>query len=203
MAAAHAARLSRRQGRRGRDRLYSRDRSRHAVRLEPGRLHPQLHLLPHRHAGLGAQPDGGGDRRPGAGGARPARRFSRRDGADRRARAVGRRRARGVERRLHGHGRAALQFRQRPRGDRDPDRRRRLVAVQAAHHRLDLRRRAGNGAARRRMRDDAGGVAARHQRRAARQAGAAQQEVPDQASCCRPAATIPAPPTRGASPSNT
>ena len=123
--------------------------------------------------------------------------------ADRRARALRRGRARGVEHRLHGHGRAALQFRQRARGDRDSDRRRRPVAVQAAHHRLDLRRRAGNGAARRRMRDDARGVAARDQRRAARQAGAAQQEIPDRSSSCRPAATIPAPPTRGASPSNT
>ena len=125
------------------------------------------------------------------------------DAADRRPRAFGRRRARGLQRRLHGHGRAALQFRRRARGDRDSDRRRRLVAFQAAHHRLDLRRRAGDGAARRRMRDDAGGVAARDQRCAARQAGAAQPEIPDRDAAARPAATIPAPPTRGASPSNT
>ena len=31
-------------------RLYPRERSRHALRIEPGRLHPELHLLPHRNA---------------------------------------------------------------------------------------------------------------------------------------------------------
>ena len=52
-----------RQGRRDRVRLYPGVGSRHALRLEPGRLHAQLHVLPHRHAAAGAQSDGGGDRR--------------------------------------------------------------------------------------------------------------------------------------------
>ena len=51
-------------------------------------LHPQLHVLPHGHPGLGAQSHHGRDRRPGSGGARPARRLSRRRAAERRPRAV-------------------------------------------------------------------------------------------------------------------
>ena len=47
------------------------------VRLQPGRLHADLLVLPHRHAAPGPQPDAGGDRRPGDGGARPARRLHR------------------------------------------------------------------------------------------------------------------------------
>lgn len=30
--------------------VYPRSRSRHALRLQPGRLHAELHLLPYRHA---------------------------------------------------------------------------------------------------------------------------------------------------------
>ena len=61
---------------RDRGRLHSRGRSRHAVHLEPGRLHAHLLVLPHRHAATGAQPRGVGDRRPGAAGARPHRRLA-------------------------------------------------------------------------------------------------------------------------------
>ena len=43
---------------RDRDRLHPRGRPRHAVHLEPGRLHADLHVLPYRHAAAGAQPDG-------------------------------------------------------------------------------------------------------------------------------------------------
>ncbi len=150
-----------RQRRRDRVRLYPGIRSRHALRLQPGRLHAQLHVLPHRHAGAGAQPDRGRDRRASSRRARSARRFSRRRRADRRARPLGRGRARGLQHRLHGHGRAALQFRQRSRGDRRPDRRRRAVAVEATHHRLDFRRRAANGRVGARMRHDARGLPAR------------------------------------------
>ena len=50
MADPHAAGAARRQGRRDRVRLHPRDRPRHALRLEPGRLHAHLLLLPHRHA---------------------------------------------------------------------------------------------------------------------------------------------------------
>ena len=46
-------------------------RSGRPVRLQPGRLHAELHLLPHRHPGPGAQPHRRRDRRPGAG--RPRR----------------------------------------------------------------------------------------------------------------------------------
>ena len=57
---------------RGRVRLHSGGRSRHAVRLQPGRLHAQLHVLPHRHAASRSQSDAGRDRRPDHGRARSA-----------------------------------------------------------------------------------------------------------------------------------
>ncbi len=57
------SRARRRQAGRDRDRLHSRGRPRHAVRLQPGRLHADLLLLPHRHAEAGAQPDGRGNPR--------------------------------------------------------------------------------------------------------------------------------------------
>ena len=53
----------------------SRTLSGHALRVEPGRLHPELLVLPHRHAAAGAQPDRGRDRRPGAGRPRPVGEF--------------------------------------------------------------------------------------------------------------------------------
>jgi 23S rRNA (adenine2503-C2)-methyltransferase len=57
---------------RGRDRLHSRrGPGRRALRELAGRLHAQLHLLPHRHPGPGAQPDRRRDRGPGPG--RPRR----------------------------------------------------------------------------------------------------------------------------------
>ena len=46
------------------------------VRVEPGRLHAQLPLLPHRHDAAGAQPRAGGDRRPGDARPRCARRMA-------------------------------------------------------------------------------------------------------------------------------
>jgi len=58
-----------------RDRLHSRGRARHAVHLEPGRLHAHLFLLPYRHPEAGPQPDFRGNPVAIAGGARPARRF--------------------------------------------------------------------------------------------------------------------------------
>ena len=192
-----------RQGRGDRVRLHSRVGPRHALRLEPGRLHPQLRLLPHGDHAARAQSDGGRDCRAGSRRPRPARRFSRRRRPGRRTRAQGRRRARGVERRLHGHGRAALQFRRRARRDRDPCRRRGPVALQAAHHRLDLGRRSRDGAARRGMRDHARRLAACRQQCAARQTGPAQPEISDRGAASRPAATTPAPPTPGASLSST
>ena len=39
-----------------RDGLHPRRRPRHLVRVEPGRLHAELHLLPHRHHAAGPQP---------------------------------------------------------------------------------------------------------------------------------------------------
>ena len=203
MAHAHAARACARQGRRDRMRLHPGTGPGHSLRFEPGRLHPQLLVLPHRDDAAGAQPDGGRDRRPGSGRPRPARRLSWRDTARRWARAQGRRRARGVEHRLHGHGRTALQFRRGARRDRNSDRRRRPVAVEAAHHRLDLGRRARNGEARRGMRDHARGVAARNQQRAARQARAAQPEISARDAHRGLPPLSGAPPTPGASHSNT
>ncbi len=72
-------RSDRRAAARGRVRLHPGKRPRHALRLEPGRLHAHLLVLPHRHAAPGAQPHARGDRRPGDGGARPARRLHRHD----------------------------------------------------------------------------------------------------------------------------
>jgi hypothetical protein len=53
-----------------RDGVHPRCRPGHAVRFQPGRLHAQLPLLPHRHHAAGAQPHAGRDRRPGHAGAR-------------------------------------------------------------------------------------------------------------------------------------
>ena len=98
---------------RDRDRLHPRGRPRHAVHLEPGRLHAHLHVLPYRHAAARAQPDGAGDRRADPAGARPHRRLARsRSAAGRRASPADGR-AQDHQHRADGHGRAALQFRQR------------------------------------------------------------------------------------------
>ena len=67
-----------------RDGVHPRCGPRHVVRVEPGRLHAQLPLLPHRHDAAGAQPDPGRDRRPGHAGARCARRMA--EGRDGRGR---------------------------------------------------------------------------------------------------------------------
>ena len=125
----------------------------------PGRLHADLHLLPHRHAEAGAQPDAGEivgqvmlarDRREGLAAA-----TSRRNPTP------------PLERALHhqhrddGHGRAALQFRQRARTRwRSSSDGEGIVAVEAPHHAVDLRRRAGDGPRRRRDRRHAGDLAA-------------------------------------------
>ncbi len=88
---------------RGRMRLYPGYRSRHALSVEPGRLHAQLLVLPYRNSAPGAQPDGRRDRRPGPGRARPPRRL-----------VGGHRGCRPPPRHQCGHdgdGRAALQFR--------------------------------------------------------------------------------------------
>ena len=76
MAAAAAGRSRQRPAARRRMRLYPGYRSRHAVRLQPGRLHAHLHLLPHRNAAACAQSHRRRNRRPGDGGARPARRLA-------------------------------------------------------------------------------------------------------------------------------
>ena len=68
MAAAHPRRPRLRDG------VHPRRGSRHLVRLQPGRLHPQLPLLPYRHDAAGPQPRRRRDCRPGH--ARP--RFARR-----------------------------------------------------------------------------------------------------------------------------
>ena len=82
-----AARRERRRARRMRSSAsISRNRPRHAVHVEPGRLHAQLLVLPHRHAAAGAQSHRRRDRRPGHGGARPARRLAARRAPSRRSR---------------------------------------------------------------------------------------------------------------------
>ena len=62
-----------------------------------GRLHAQLHLLPHRHDAAGAQPDRWRDRRAGDARARRSGRM-----------ALAPRRAPADQHRAHGHGRAAV-----------------------------------------------------------------------------------------------
>ena len=187
---------------RGRVRLYPGDRPRHAVPVQPGRLHAHLLVLPHRHAAAGAQPHCRRDRRAGDGRARPARRLAGR-GARRRARSADRGRSLHHQHRDDGHGRAALQFRGGARRHRRHRRRRGLEHLQAPHHALDLRRGADDRARGRGDRLDAGGFAACRARRAAQRARAAQPQISDRASCSMPAATIPACRTRAASPSNT
>ena len=76
VAAAAADPRARGKRARDRDRLHPRGRPRHAVHLEPGRLHADLLVLPYRHAAAGAQPRGAGDRRPDPAGARPHRRLA-------------------------------------------------------------------------------------------------------------------------------
>ena len=148
----------RRPAGRDRDRLHSRGRPRHALHLQPGRLHADLLLLPHRHAEAGAQPDRRGNPHAADDGARPARRFPRPRHAGRRHRAG--RRPQDLQHRHDGHGRAALQFRGGEEGAADRLRRRRAVAVEAPHHAVDLRRRARNLPHRRRDRRHAGDLAA-------------------------------------------
>ena len=58
------------------------DRPRHAVRVEPGRLHAHLLVLPHRHAAPGAQSHCRRNHRAGDGRARPPRRLAGRHAAD-------------------------------------------------------------------------------------------------------------------------
>ena len=78
-----AAAPCRRQG--GRDRLHPRGGPRHALHLEPGRLHAHLQLLPYRHAEAGAQSHARRDRRPDHARARSPRRLARRDAPKTRA----------------------------------------------------------------------------------------------------------------------
>ena len=86
--AAAAAHPRPREARPGdRDGLHPRGRPRHAVHLEPGRLHAHLLVLPHRHAAAGAQPGARGDRRPDPAGARPHRRLAGRGARPQRRRA--------------------------------------------------------------------------------------------------------------------
>ena len=88
-------------GHRVRDRLYPGKRSRHFVRLLPGRLHPDLPLLPHRHPEAGAQSEPRRDTGP----------ASDRQGCAGRL-ALHRAGPQGHQHRDDGDGRAALQFRQ-------------------------------------------------------------------------------------------
>ena len=162
-----AAALPRRQ--RGRDGQHPRGGSRLGLRLEPGRLHAHLQLLPHRHPAAGAQPRARRDRRPVHGGARQLRRMADAD----------RDHAHAEQHRHDGHGRAALQFRQR--GDRAQDRHGRAGhrAQPPAHHALDLGRRADDPQGGRGARRQPRGLAACRERRCARHPGADQPQMAD------------------------
>ena len=177
--------------------------SRHAMRLQPGRLHAQLHLLPHRHAGPGAQPDRGRDRRAGMvardrlgdfpGGSR------RRTGSCPPARACApspTSSSWGWASRSIISTMCAMRSACLTDGDGLSLSKRRITVSTSGV--VPEMARLGRG-----MRHDARGFAACDQRRSARQAGAAQQEISDRQSARRRAAIIPAPPMRGASRSNT
>ena len=167
------------------------ERPRHALHLEPGRLHADLLVLPHRHAEAGAQPD-----------ARP--RSSARSWSRATASANGRARrppkdgivpptaSASHQHRADGHGRAALQFRQRARRARHRLPTARAWRSRSAASRCRPPASCRDRPLRRRDRRDAGDLAARGARRAARRTRADQQEVSDRANCSRPAATIPA-----------
>ena len=160
--AAAAAHPRAREARAGdRDGLHPRGRPRHAVHLEPGRLHAHLLVLPHRHAAAGAQPRGRGDRRPDPARPRPHRRLAGRRRRRRTARSLPASGAQDHQRRADGHGRAALQFRQRARCHGRCRRRRRPRHVEAAHHAVDQRRGAADPALGRGGRHHARHLAAR------------------------------------------
>ena len=191
-----------RQGRGDRVRLHPRDRPRHALRLEPGRLHAHLLLLPYGHAAPRAQPDLGRDRRrssssPATGSATgPTRRRRARASCPTTA-------ALRLQHRVHGHGRAALQSRQRRRRHRRHVRRRGPHPLAPTHHasRPPASCRRSSASA---QRGDTMLAISLH---------AVRDELRDElvplnrkyaiASCSMPAAPIPACPMRGASPSNT
>ena len=115
----------------------------------PGRLHPQLLVLPHRHDAAGAQSDRRRDRRAGAlspatgSGIFPAG-FAPADGLTPKGEGV-----RAVSNIVFmGMGEPLYNFEAVRDAIADPDRRRRALPLEAAHHCLDLRRRSRDGAAR-------------------------------------------------------
>ncbi len=125
-------------------------------------------------------------------------------GADPRHRAgpADRRRALRLQHRDDGDGRAALQFRGGARRAACGVGRRRAVAVEAAHHAVDLGRDSEHRAHRRRDRLHARDLAACGARRSAQRTGAAEPQISDPRICSMPAAIIPASRIRGASRSN-
>ena len=115
---------------------------------------------------------------------------------------IHRRRPPADQHRDDGHGRAAVQFRQCARRAEAGDGRRRARPVEAPHHAFDQRRGADDGALRRGDRRQPCGLAARRDQGSARRDRAASTASTGSRNCCRPAPTIPAHPTPGASPSN-
>ena len=165
---------------RDRDRLHPRRGPRHALHLEPGRLHAHLLVLPHRHPAAGAQP-------------RPPREIVGQillardrigdwpgDAADDGGLVPGRRSATITNVVLMGMGEPLYNFDNVRRRHDDRCRRRGHLAVASAASRC--RRRASCRRSRalgREIGHDAGDLAARRARRAARRAGADQQEISD------------------------
>ncbi len=117
--------LPRRAG--GGDRLHPRPHAgpRRRLHQQPGRLHPVLPVLPHRHADAGAQPGRGRDRGPVHGRARRLRRV---------AEPAGRDAAAAEHHRADGHGRAAVQLRERRQRDAHRHGRRGHRPVAPPHH---------------------------------------------------------------------
>ena len=117
--------------------------------------------------------------------------------ADRRRREAPR-----LQRRHDGHGRAALQFRSRARRPQRRRRRRRVEHFQAAHHAVDLRRGAEDRARRRGDRRPCWRSRCTRSPTSCATSWCRSTANIRCANCSMPAATIPASPTRGASPSN-
>ncbi len=172
---------------------HSRGGSRLGLRLQPGRLHAHLQLLPHRHPAAGAQPHARRDRGPVHGGPGQLRRMADADPGD----------AHAQQHRHDGHGRAAVQFRQcRERAqDRHGRPGHRLVAP--AHHAVDFGRRADDPEDRRGARRQSCGVVACRERRRSRYPGADQQEMADRGIAEGVRRLSRARATAGASPSST
>ena len=161
----------------------------------PGRLHAVLPLLPHRHAGAGAQPRRRRDRRPVHGGPRQLRRMAQ-PAAARRPRLLSTIVLMGMGEPLYNYENVAKAMTIVMDGEG-------IAPVPPPHHAVHLRRGADDGPRRRGTRRQPRRLAARRPRRTARRTRAAQPQISDRRADRRLPPLSRRPPMRGASPSNT